>query len=166
MALMVAMHEVIWEMSAAYSKARKVGGMMSMNLETCLESDFLRVTAIGRFTLDEANRIFLEMLEAVARHKVEKVLFDGRKLTGQPTTMERFYYGKFAAESVRSFAERGVSPGTLFAYVLENPVLDPRRFGETAAVNRGMQVKAFDNLEDAFGWLKIAPPYKTDAVGG
>ncbi len=58
MALMVAMHEVIWEMSAAYSKARKVGGMMSMNLETCLESDFLRVTAIGRFSLDEANRIF------------------------------------------------------------------------------------------------------------
>ncbi len=26
-----------------------------------------------------------------------------------------------------------------------------------------MQVKAFNDLEDAFGWLKIAPPYKTDA---
>jgi hypothetical protein len=139
---------------------------MSMNLETSLESGLLRVTVTGHFTLDEAKRTFLEMLEAVARHKVEKVLFDGRRLTGLPTVMERFYYGRFAAESVLSFASRGVSPETQFAYVLEDPVLDSRRFGETAAVNRGMHVKAFDNLEDAFGWLKVAPAYKMDAGSG
>lgn len=103
------------------------------------------------------------MLEAVARHKADKVLFDGRRLTGKPGDMDRFLYGKFAAQSVKSFADRGVSPGTLFAYVLEEPVLDARRFGETVATNRGMYVKAFDNLEDAFGWLAVPPPNKTDA---
>jgi hypothetical protein len=56
------------------------------------------------------------------------------------------------------------APRTLqFAYVLQEPVLDPKRFAETVAVNRGMWAKAFDNLEDALGWLRRAPANKPDA---
>ena len=139
---------------------------MDMLLEIRPESGFLEVSAMGKFSLEEAKRTFLEMLEAVARYKVEKVLFDGRRLTGDPKIMERFYYGEFAADSVFKFRDRGVSPATKFAYVLKEPVLDPRRFGETVAVNRGMYVKAFDNLEEALGWLGIAPPNKPDAGDG
>jgi len=106
------------------------------------------------------------MLEAVARNKVGKVLFDGRGLAGNPKIMERFYYGEFAAQAVAKFTTRGVSRATKFAYVLEVPMLDPRRFGETVAVNRGMFVKAFDNLDDALGWLGIAPANNPDAGDG
>ena len=106
------------------------------------------------------------MLEAVARDKVKKVLFDGRTITGEPETMERFYYGKFAAQAVEEFSDRGVSCATQFAYLLKEPVLEPRRFGETVAVNRGMFVKAFDNLECALGWLGITPASKPDAGDG
>jgi hypothetical protein len=133
---------------------------LAIVLEIRPESGILNVGAMGEFSLQEAKRTFLRMLEAVARYEVEKVLFDGRRLTGDPKTMERFYYGEFAADSVFKFRDRGVSPATKFAYVLKEPVLDPRRFGETVAVNRGMNVKAFDNLEDALGWLGIAPPNK------
>ena len=126
---------------------------MDMILEYAPNQGFLNVAAIGEFSLQEAERTFLEMLDAVARYKVEKVLFDGRSLTGAPDTMERFYYGEFAADSVFKFRDRGVSPYTTFAYVLKEPVLDPLRFGETVAVNRGMRVKVFDNLEDALRWL-------------
>lgn len=129
---------------------------MSIRLEIHPESGFLRVNAMGKFSLQEAKRTFVEMLEAVALHKAEKVLLDGRKLMGNPRTMERFFYGEFAAQTVASFENRGVSHATQFAYVLKEPVLDPRRFGENVAVNRGMYVKAFDNLEDALGWLAIA----------
>jgi len=121
---------------------------------------------MGEFSLEEAKRTFLELLEAVARHQVKKVLFDGRRLTGDPDTLERFYYGKFAADAVLQFKDRGVSPSTQFAYVLKEPVLDPQRFGETVAVNRGMLVKTFDNLEDALGWLGIAPANKPDGGDG
>jgi hypothetical protein len=134
-------------------------------LESAPNQGFLNVAAVGEFSLQEAERTFLEMLEAVARYKVEKVLFDGRRLTGAPDTMERFYYGEFAADSVFKFRDRGISTATKFAYVLKEPVLDPRRFGETVAVNRGMYVKTFDNLEDAVGWLAIAPPNKPDTDG-
>jgi hypothetical protein len=139
---------------------------MSMKLEICPESGFLRVGATGKFSLKEAKRSFLEMLDAVARYKVKKVLFDGRRITGNPDAMERFFYGEFAAQSVREYSDRGVSPNTQFAYVLEYPVLDSGRFGETVAVNRGMYVKAFDNLKEALRWIGIAPTNKGAAGDG
>jgi hypothetical protein len=136
---------------------------MSIQLEIRPEPGFLSVGATGTFSLDEAKRAFLEMLEAVALHKTQKVLLDGRQLLGKPEAMERFLYGEFAAKTVRDFEVRGVSRATRFAYVLKEPVLDPKRFGENVAVNRGMIIKVFDNPEDAFQWLEIAPAGKTDS---
>ena len=137
---------------------------MDIILEIRPESGYLHGSARGDFSLQEAKRTFLEMLEAVARHQVKKVLFDGRRLTGDPETIERFYYSKFATDAALQFKDGGVSPATQFAYVLKEPVLDPHRFGETIAVNRGMLVKAFDNLEDALGWLGIAPANRVRAI--
>ena len=144
--------------------AGKAGVKMSMKLKVCPESGFLRVDAVGKFSLGEAKRTFLEMLEAVAQHKVRKVLFDGRGLAGEPKTMERFFYGEFVARAIAEFADRGmVSRATQFGYVLDEPVLDTQRFGETVAVNRGMFVKTFDNLQDALGWLGVLPANMPDA---
>lgn len=139
---------------------------MSILLAMRCESDLLNVKATGKFSLREAKRTFVEILEAVARHKIKRVLFDGRKLVGKPETMERFYYGEFAAHMVRDFAQRGVLTSTQFAYLLKEPVLDPGRFGETVAVNRGMLVKAFDRPEDALRWLGVSPANKPDVGDG
>ena len=117
------------------------------------KSDLLNVVLTGKFSLEAAQRTFLEILEAVALHKSRKVLIDGRTLVGNPEFIERFYYGQFAAEMVMSFADRGVAASTPFAYVLNEPVRDPKRLGETVAVNRCMNVKGFENPEDALGWL-------------
>jgi len=139
---------------------------MGMLVEISTESGFLHVRAKGDFSLVEAKRTFVEMLEAVARNKVQKVLFDGQELVGNPRTIERFYYGEFAAEAVAKFKDRGMDRATQFAYVLKVPLLDPGRFGETVAVNRGMFVKTFDNLDDALGWLGIASANNPDACDG
>jgi hypothetical protein len=137
---------------------------MGMILSICAGSGLLRVIATGEFSLAEAERTFLEILDAVARHQTEKILLDGRELQGEPGIIQRFLYGEFAAHAVaRYITERGVSRASQFAYVLQEPVLDPQRFGETVAVNRGMWVKAFDNLEDALGWLRFAPANKPEA---
>jgi hypothetical protein len=115
--------------------------------------DLLDIIATGKFSLREAKRTFVEMLEAVALHDARKVLLDGRELIGNPEVMERFYYGEFAAKSVSEYSKRGVSSATAFAYVLREPVLDPDRFGETVALNRGMNVKTFKTLPEALQWL-------------
>ena len=128
-------------------------------------SGLLRAMVTGEFALEEAQRTFLEILEAVARHSTDKILLDGRELTGDPTTIQRFLFSAFAAQAVMSYRRaHRASRALQFAYVLQEPVLDPQRFGETVAVNRGMWVKVFDNPEDALGWLRDAPA-NTPAVG-
>ena len=134
-----------------------------MRMDLKPESALLSVTFSGTFSLKEAKRTFAEMLEAVALHKTQKVLVDGREIQGKPEAMERFYYGDFAARAVRTNADKGVSSATQFAFVLREPMLDPRRFWETVAVNRGMRVKAFENPEDARRWLGVAPSHQPEA---
>src|SRR5215472_6791739 len=122
---------------------------MSMRQDMRPDSDLLRVRATGEFSLGEAKRLFVEMMEAVAAHGSKRVLVDGRAITGDPRTIERFYYVEFAAQTIAQYQERGVFFATPFAYVLREPVLDPARFGETVALNRALNFKAFDNTENA-----------------
>ena len=56
-----------------------------MILSICAGAGVLRVIALGEFSLAEAERTFLEMLEAVARHQTAKILFDGRALQDRET---------------------------------------------------------------------------------
>lgn len=126
---------------------------MSMSITLSNNPQFLLAEATGRFSIKEGKRTFLEILDAVGRYQAKKVLFDGRKLVGEPTMMERFYYGEFAASEVARLVKLRGCDAPRFAYVLKPPVLDPQRFGETVAVNRGMVVRAFESREEALAWL-------------
>jgi|SRR6476659_5491240 hypothetical protein len=139
---------------------------MSLIQKISAEPDFLHVKVSGSFSLREAKENFIQVLEILTRHKVQKVLLDGREVEGNPEVMERFFYGEFAAESLMQFLSKGVAAETCFAYVLHEPVLDPGRFGETVAVNRGMTLKVFDALEDALAWLQIEPAKFRDVGAG
>ena len=136
---------------------------MSIRQEMHFESGVLKVAAWGEFSLEEAKRAFLEMLGAVAQYQAEKVLFDGRNLKGEPARIERFFYGYFAAtETISLIAMKRIRQAPQFAYVMNEPLRDPQKYGETVAVNRGMNVKTFDTPEEAFEWLERPSAYKTD----
>lgn len=120
------------------------------------ESGLLHVVATGEFSLEEAKRNFQEVLGAVVQYRATKVFLDGRTVKGKPEDMERFYYGEFAANETRRLVkEHGIVPR--FAYVIHEPLRDPRRFAETVAVNRGMNIKVCETLEEAFAWLELSP---------
>ena len=128
---------------------------MTIQQNMHFQSGLLSVDASGEFSLEDAKQAFLEMLEAVAQHKAEKILFDGRNVKGRPEDLERFYYGEFAArETHRIVVEHKIVPR--FSYVMHEPLRDPTRLGETIAVNRGMNVKTFETPEDAIEWLTDA----------
>jgi hypothetical protein len=136
---------------------------MSIWQEMHFESGILKVNARGEFSLEEAKRAFLEMLEAVAQYQAEKVLFDGRNLKGEPAGIERFYYGYFAAtETINLIGMKRMHQAPQFAYVIHEPLRDPQRYGETVAVNRGMNVKTFETPEEAFEWLERPPANNPD----
>ena len=135
---------------------------MGIVLSISTEPEFLRVIAEGEFELEAAKENFIEILEAVARYRSEKVLLDGRALSGEMTTMERFYYGEFVAQAIAGSRERGIARLPKFAYVLKQPILDPRRLAETVAVNRGVEMRFFDNFSDALTWLGVEPTEKSN----
>jgi hypothetical protein len=126
---------------------------MSMSIKVRNDLELLLVVATGHFSIEDARKTFLQILEAVERYQSMKVLFDATELVGEPTTIERFYYGDFAASEVKKLVYRHGCSAPRFAYVLKPPVLDPQRFGENVAVNRGMIVRTFESMEDALAWL-------------
>ena len=133
---------------------------MGLEVKHSVGSDYLNAVTSGEFELESAKDRFTTVLELVEKYKVHKILFDGLEITGDPMVIERFYYGEFVAESVKGLLLRGWEGSTpQFAYVLKEPQLDPYRLGETVAVNRGVNLKAFDNHDEAFGWLGVEPDH-------
>lgn len=128
---------------------------MEVSLRVDAERHLLTVIYSGDFSLAEAESTFLRLLDTLAEHNLIKVLVDGLQLVGHPEMLERFYYGAFAADAVDRTVNRTKCSVPTFAYVLEHPMLDPNRLGETVAVNRGMRVRAFDNVQQARWWLGL-----------
>jgi hypothetical protein len=127
-----------------------------MVITTTLEPGYLRALASGPFVLPSANRMFVNLLDVIAREHAERVLIDGRQITGRPRAIERYLYGVFVATAADRMHPEQNSHALKFAYVLLEPVLDSGRLGETTARRRGMSVRAFDNPEEAVDWL-LAP---------
>jgi len=134
---------------------------MRLQQKIHFEAGLLTVEATGEFSLDEAKRAFVEMLSAVAQFRAKHVLLDGRTVKGEPGDLERFYYGEVAAQETRRLIDEfEIAPQ--FAYVIHEPLRDPQRFGETVAVNRGMNIKVFGTPEEAFAWLGRTSARKTE----
>ena len=130
--------------------------MAKLSLQVQIERQLLRATYVGEFSLTEGEATFHEILDAIVKDGLRNVLVDGREVTGDPEPLERFYYGRYVADAVNQTVNRTRIDVPRFAYVLHPPVLDPNRFGETVAVNRGMRIKAFDDIKQAEWWLGIS----------
>jgi len=129
---------------------------MTLSIELDATRKLLLAIYSGEFTLAEAQVTFHDILDALMEHKLRKVLVDGRQIDGDPEPLERFFYGKYVADAVTQMVNSAKIEVPRFAYVLKEPVLDPKRFGETVAVNRGMRIKTFDQMKQAEWWLGVS----------
>jgi hypothetical protein len=114
-----------------------------------LRADHVRLTCRGDFCFKDA----LQMIEAAFAAAINSgrpaVLIDALDLGGAPpTTLERFDMGAYAAK--RQHRERKL---VRIAVVGEEPMIDPCRFGETVARNRGAMVGVFTDFGEALAWL-------------
>jgi len=126
---------------------------MEIALTTSQQPGYLLATAVGRFGLESAKQHFLALLEVVARENAERVLVDVREVRGRVKILERLLYSEFAADAVARLTELVAMRPPKFAYVALAAQIDPGRLGETVARRRGMNIRAFDNAEDAVFWL-------------
>ncbi len=127
---------------------------MGMTLKTQSETDLLRVTLGGEFTMPEAKQTFLQILDAAAQANARRILVDGREVRGTLSTVERYELGEFVALATLDRVSSGAIAFPRIACVLVEPVLDPQRFGEMVARNRGAQLSVFANIDDAVAWLE------------
>jgi hypothetical protein len=115
----------------------------------------LVVVATGSFDLESAAVVAREAIDAAQALGVEKILVDCRSVAGTLSTIERFAYANLVAERhARYLAASGRH--LRVAYVGREPLIDPERFTETVAVNRGALVKMTTDLEEALAWLGVS----------
>lgn len=95
------------------------------------------------------------MLTACEQHQADKVLLDVRSVTGAISAMDRFQFSE--AFSGKYFDEKkaGKISHARFAIIGNYPIIDPNRFGETVAVNRGMTLKVSTDMAEAMDWLLV-----------
>lgn len=137
---------------------------MTMAVDFIPTNNFLYVSITGTFSLPEANDCVLKIFKAIADHNLGKVLVDCRNLTGEPTTFERFEHAAFSAKELNHILTRVGTYTAKFAYLGESPLFDPGKFGETVAVNRGINVMTTNRMEKAVSWLDIDPAKATECL--
>src|SRR5262249_2625529 len=116
--------------------------------------DFLLVNMSGEFTLNDACSAFREVLATSAQHGATRVLFNCLQMWGNIPTAERYALGDFAARELISFiSQRNVSPRLVV--LAAEPLLDPNRFAELVARNRGVEIKIVERMEEGLKWLGV-----------
>jgi len=109
----------------------------------------------GEFDIEEIPWISDQILDSCARHQGTKILLDQRGLSGNPTAMERFRMATvFTAKFIQARLTNRI-PACVFAMVGQEPMVDPKRFGETVALNRGIPIKVFTDFQEALRWLGV-----------
>jgi hypothetical protein len=129
----------------------KFGGGMSFELQTEEMPGHLAATFISSGELIDSSvaeavwRQFELVAEHCARTKNNKVLIDTTRVDGKVSFVERFLLG----EKTQVFAFYGIK----VAFVDRPERIDPQKFGELVARNRGVDIRIFPDLQAAKEWL-------------
>jgi hypothetical protein len=126
---------------------------MSVDVAIDPRPSYLYAEVSGTFDLAAAVDAFREVLDAAARHGLDRILVDVRPLGGDMSTMERFGI----AEAVAAEIARRSMFAVVMAIVGNPPMVDSTRFGEDVAVNRGAKIRAVTDVDEAFQWLGLPP---------
>jgi hypothetical protein len=125
-------------------------------MQTRIEGPLFYVSLAGETDGRQAEDIYREVLRACVAGGCSKLLLDCRELSGELTTVDRFWFGKLVADENAAAAAEGGR--VQVALVGGPPLLEARRFGQTVATNRGAWVKVVDDLDAAYRWLGLEPP--------
>jgi hypothetical protein len=115
----------------------------------------------GDFSRAEALETIDPTLEVLIQHSLRKVLVDIRQVKGNPSTMDRYAFSVALAEKFNKACRAGADPRTRFGFVGNEPMVEKDRFGETVAVNRGLNLKVMEDMDEALQWLGIDSTYDT-----
>lgn len=130
---------------------------MALTIKTELRNEYLYALIKGDFEYLSSINTTDVMLEACARHQATKVLIDYRSAVGNMNDNERMHYAQISVQKYQKLLEEGAIKKCRFVWVGKEPLLDPKRLGESVALNMGLMVRVTSNIDDAFVWLGVQP---------
>jgi hypothetical protein len=104
----------------------------------------------GQVSVEQAADMVTKAIAFARERRISKLLIDATDLTGfePPSIASRFFFiDKWA---------RAANGAVCVAFVARPELIDPRKFGRTAAANLGFTIDAFTTLEEALQWLHRA----------
>jgi hypothetical protein len=130
---------------------------MSIDLRIEPKSTYLCITVAGTYEINEAKREFVKILDACRKHGLPKVLIDLRPLVvATPISIaERFDFTQSAVVKTIEYRARGRLHMTHAVFLGSDAHIDPGRFGEMVAANRGITIRATTSLAEALAWLGV-----------
>lgn len=119
---------------------------MTIAYEIHIEGDTVRVKASGiDESLREVQDYGMTIVKAVVASRSTRVLCDERELDYALDTLDTYEYAAFLASHVARPVKVAIVP--------KPEHLDDASFWEDVAVNRGMTVRIFRDMEEAEAWL-------------
>ena len=117
-----------------------------------INQNYIHVKVSGTFSFIEYKSIIEVILSECVKNNKSSILFDEREVEGNMTTWERYnlsvYFSKLSREHTSTFKVK-------IAVVGFPPLIDPDRFGETVALNRGININVTNDIDEAIRWLQI-----------
>ncbi len=124
--------------------------MTTIDVQAEARVGYMYVHCQGVFTLEGMLQVYEHALDAAAREGRTVALLDVRDVKGgPPTIVERYEMGVHVAKLQSDPARR-----IRMAVVGHEPFIDPQRFGETVARNRGAISKVFTDIDEAIAWIE------------
>ena len=124
---------------------------MEIGFTVSLAPSFAELTCRGTYSTGAMLDVVEEALEVATREGKRAVLIDTRELREEVplSTLDRYQLGS-------SIASRQLSRDVrvTIAILGKAPLIEPGRFGEVVAVNRGASGKAFTDRGEAVAWLE------------
>ena len=128
---------------------------MTLTIDIEARPHYLYAAVSGEFSMSGAQAAYDQAVQAALPLAQTRILIDVRHVTGKPSQEERYALGLFVAAEQRLLAARS-SFVPRVAVLGKQPLVDPNRFAETVAVNRGATLKVSERLEEALAWLGIS----------
>jgi hypothetical protein len=129
---------------------------MTLTIDIESRKHYLVATVSGQYSLRGAQEAYDRAIKAALPLGHTRILIDTQGITGAPSQDERYALGLFVATEQRLLAAKTPPLYVQIAVYGRQPFIDPQRFGETVALNRGAKVKVSERLDEALTWLGVS----------
>lgn len=126
--------------------------MLAYDIE--LRAGYVYAALGGEFDIESARDVYRGILQIAAGQGQPRILMDATRITGEMSVSDRLAFGTFLAEEQARVLGQ-LPDGPQLAILAVPPIMDPGRFTQAVANNRGVRMRASDSLQELLSWLGV-----------